>query len=143
MIEVASRLDFLNNEAVEGEFLADKLSAGPLPPEAALQYALQVGGALAAAHARGLVHGCLSAEHVLIAADGAHVLAPQESGGDAAARFRAPEQVRGQAADWRCDIFSYGVLLYEMAGGTHAFSGQGAALDDAILNRPGRANGEI
>jgi Tol biopolymer transport system component len=136
MVDVASGLDFLSAEVVEGELLADKLAAGPLAPEEALQYALEIGKALATAHSRGLVHGCLSCDQVCIAADGAHVLDPRKGAGPSAARYRSPEQVRGEPADWRSDIFSFGVLLYEMAGGKRAFPGDGADRDDAILHQP-------
>ncbi len=135
MIDVGNALDFLSNEVVDGELLADKMSAGPFTPEEALQYALDVGKALAIAHSRGLVHGSLSPGHIAIGAGGACLLAPASGAGDAVPRYRSPEQVRGEALDSRTDIFAFGVLLYEMAAGRHAFSGEGADLDDAILNR--------
>ncbi len=133
MIDVGNAPGFLSNEAVEGELLADKMSAGPLAPDAALQYALDIGKALATAHSRSLVHGSVSPHHILVGVDGARLLAP--GAGDAVARYRAPEQVRGETPDSRSDIFAFGVLLYEMAAGRHAFTGQGADLDDAILNQ--------
>jgi Tol biopolymer transport system component len=133
---VSSAADFLSNEVVEGQLLADRMAAGPLAPEEALQYALEVGKAVAIAHARGSMHGCLSPDHVMLASDGAHVLAPNTGAGDSAPRYRSPEQVRGESADWRSDIFSFGVLLYEMAVRRRAFSAQGAELDDEILHQP-------
>ena len=131
---MASALEFLSNKLLEGDLLADKLSAGLLPAEEALQYALQVGKALMAAHARGLVYARLSPDFVLIADDAAHLIRLGKVAGPSVARYRSPEQVRGGAVDWRSDIFSYGVLLYEMATGKRAFSGEGAELDEAILH---------
>lgn len=129
--------DFWNGEEIEGELLSAKLAAGPLAPETALEYAVEIGKALAAAHSRGLTHGGLCPERVLVAADGAHLLDPRQGpASGSAARYRSPEQVRGEAADWRSDLFSFGVLLYEMAAGKPAFCGTGGNLDDAILSQP-------
>lgn len=129
--------DFLNGEEIGGELLSARLAAGPPAPETALQYAVEIGKALAAAHGRGLTHGGLCPERILIASDGAaHLLDPQQGASESAARYRSPEQVRGEAADWRSDLFSFGVLLYEMACGRRAFSGAGEELDEAILSRP-------
>jgi Tol biopolymer transport system component len=132
---VASAVDFLTHDLVEGQLLSDRMSAAPLTPEEVARYALQVGQVLVNAHGRGRVHGRLSPEHVLIAPDGVHLVDPAIGPGPSAPRYRSPEQVRGEEADWRSDIFSFGVLLYEMAGGQRAFSGQDAELEDAILHQ--------
>lgn len=128
--------DFLSGEEIEGEPLSARLVAGPPAPETALQYAIEIGKALAAAHRRGLTHGDLCPDRVIIASDGAHLLDPREHASDSAVRYRSPEQVRGEQADWRSDIFAFGILLYEMASGRSAFSGAGEDLDEAILSQP-------
>ena len=61
------------------------------------------------------------------------MLQPLPESDDRAAPYRSPEQVRGEAPDWRSDVFAYGALLYEMAAGRRAFPGEGAELNDAIL----------
>src|ERR1035438_8698191 len=136
MIDVASELDFLRKEVVDGQFLADKLAVELPAPEEALRYAIQIGKALATLHSRGLVHGMVSPDHILLTADGARLLDPRTKTRPPLKRYRSPEQVRGRAVNWRTDIFSFGVLLYEMASGNRAFSGEGSELDDAILNGP-------
>lgn len=128
--------DFLSGEEIEGELLSAKLAAGPPEPATALRYAVEIGKALAAAHARGLAHGGLCPDRIAIASDGAHLLEPPQGSSGSAARYRSPEQVRGEPADWRSDLFSFGVLLYEMASGRCAFSAKGEALDEAILSEP-------
>jgi eukaryotic-like serine/threonine-protein kinase len=131
---VTDERDFLTNELIEGELLADKLAAGTLKPEEALQYGLEIGNVLTIAHSRGLVHGRISPRRICIAAGSARLLKPGEGTDDSEARYRSPEQVRGEPVDWRSDIFAFGILLYEMASGKPAFGGAGADLDDVILH---------
>jgi Tol biopolymer transport system component len=83
-----------------------------------------------------LAHGGLSPYSILIASTGARVLQPLPEPDERAAPYRSPEQVRREAPDWRSDIFAFGAVLYEMAGGRRAFPGEGAELNDAILNQP-------
>ena len=54
----------------------------------------------------------------------------------AAAAYRAPEQVRGEPAETRSDVYAFGAVLYEMAAGMRAFLGDGAELNRSILNAP-------
>ena len=91
-------LDFLHDPPVQGELLADKLAQGFLPPEKALQYAVQIGAILSRAHARGLAQGSLSPYAVAITAAGACVLKPPPSPDSRAVPYRSPEQARGEAA---------------------------------------------
>jgi len=72
-------------------------------------------------HLRGLVHGGLSPFSVRIGSTGAQILPPLRGYDERAAPYRSPEQVRGEAPDWRSDVFAYGALLYEMASGRRAF----------------------
>jgi Tol biopolymer transport system component len=137
VIEVGqSEVGFASDERVSGELLVERLARGPLPPEEALRYAIEIGAALNRAHLRGLVHGGLSPFSVRIASTGARILPPLRGYDERAAPYRSPEQVRGEAPDWRSDVFAYGALLYEMARGRRAFPGEGAELNDAILEQP-------
>ena len=131
-----SEVGFAGNEAMDGELLAERLARGPLAPEEALRYAIEIGTALNRAHSLGLVHGALSPYSIRIASTGALVLQPLPKCDERAAPYRSPEQVRGEAPDWRSDVFAYGALLYEMASGRRAFPGQGAELNEAILEQP-------
>jgi Tol biopolymer transport system component len=124
------------DEAAGGELLAERLARGPLAPEEALRYAIEIGAALNRAHTRGMVHGALSPYSVRIDGAGARVLQPPPEFDERAAPYRSPEQVRGEAPDWRSDVFAYGALLYEMASGQRPFPGEGAQLNDAILEQP-------
>jgi Tol biopolymer transport system component len=131
-----SEVGFASDELVGGELLAERLARGPLAPEEALGYAIELGAALNRAHSLGLVHGGLSPYSVRIASTGAQVLPPLREYDERSAPYRSPEQVRGEAPDWRSDVFAYGALLYEMASGRRPFPGEGAELNDAILEQP-------
>jgi serine/threonine protein kinase len=134
-------------ELLEGATLRQRLESGPMAPSRAIDFAIQIVRALAAAHDKGIVHRDLKPENVFVTADG-HVkildfglarLLP--SAGEAAATmthartadglvlgspgYMSPEQVRGAAADHRSDIFSFGAVLYEMLTGRHAFRRDG------------------
>ena len=135
-------------EVVEGPTLAERLKEGPLPVRDAVDYFRQVADGLSAAHRKGVVHRDLKPGNLKIAPGGrakildfglATTVGP--SGGDAAdsptaslgltasgvilgtARYMAPEQARGRAADERSDVFSFGVTFYEALTGRRAFSG--------------------
>ena len=132
----AKELEFLSNEAIQGESLADRLAKGGLPAQEALRYALEIGSALNRAHKLGAVHGKLSPHSILITSTGARIVRPVEGVDLDALAYRSPEQVLGAPPDWRSDIFAFGTLLYEMVSGRRAFSGEGAALDRAIVEEP-------
>jgi Tol biopolymer transport system component len=135
-------LDFLSNEPIEGELLAERMTRGGITDEEALQCAIEIGSLLKRAHVRGIVHGALSPYSVAVTPAGARILQPPQEPDPRAARFRAPEQVLREEADWRTDIFSYGTLVYEMATGRPAFTGEGTDLDRAIVeDAPRNANG--
>jgi TolB-like protein len=150
---------FVAMELVEGRPLSDLLSRGPLATEQVLRRGQQLADALAHAHEHGVVHRDFKSANVVLTAEGrAKVLdfglAKRLAGGDATEAttasygsltapgtltgtlaYMAPEQLRGQAADARSDIWALGVVLYEMAGGRRPFQGQtGFALSSAILN---------
>ena len=111
-----------------------------------MDLARQIAEGLAAAHARGIVHRDLKPENVFITSDGhlkildfglARLLAEGPAGGGprcgdtrgvvlGTAGYMSPEQVRGEPADARSDIFSFGAVLYEMLSGQRAFKGPSA-----------------
>jgi Tol biopolymer transport system component len=136
-------------ELLEGESLRARLDGGPVPPRKAAEYAAQIASALAVAHGRGIVHRDLKPENLFITKDGrikildfglAKEMAPAANaasmatgiGATAAGTvlgtvgYMAPEQVRGEPADARSDIFALGATLYEMLTSRRAFAGETA-----------------
>jgi Tol biopolymer transport system component len=145
-------IPFLVMECLEGQTLADRLVRGPLPTADVLRYAIELADALDHAHRRGLVHRDLKPGNVMLTKGGAKLLdfglsrlqtspdlialstvapadAPITAQGAVLGTFpyMAPEQLVGREADARSDIFSFGVLVYEMATGRRAFEGTTAA----------------
>jgi eukaryotic-like serine/threonine-protein kinase len=143
---------YLVTELLEGATLRGRLGVGPLPLRKAIEYAAEVAHGLAAAHDKGIVHRDLKPENIFVCRDGrtkildfglAKLTAPEA--GDATstdlglrdqtgegvvlgtAGYMSPEQVRGEKADERSDVFSFGVVLYEMLSGQRAFPGASAA----------------
>ncbi|HTA23478.1 MAG TPA: LpqB family beta-propeller domain-containing protein [Terriglobales bacterium] len=141
---------YLVMELLEGATLRDRLSSGALPPRKAVEFAVQIAQGLAAAHDKGIVHRDLKPENIYACRDGrikildfglAKLIAPEP--GDATvtgldnqteagvvmgtAGYMSPEQVRGEKADQRSDIFSFGAVLYEMLSGERAFGGRSLA----------------
>ncbi len=125
------RLEFLSGKPIDGEILTSKLRREICSPDEALRFALDIGIALAGAHAKGVIHGKLSPSSVAIENGRAFLLRPVA--GDESDAYRAPEQARGAASDERSDIFGFGALMYEVVSGEPPFSGSGARLDSAIL----------
>ncbi|MGH8985632.1 MAG: protein kinase domain-containing protein [Acidimicrobiia bacterium] len=133
------RRPYLVMELVEGRDLAELLAArGPLPPAEAARVADQMLAALGAAHERGLVHRDVKPGNVLVTRDGTAKLADfgiAKAAADATAgltltgqvmgtpRYLAPEQAAGQGATPRSDLYSAGVVLYEMLAGEPPFTG--------------------
>jgi len=137
---------FLVCELLEGESLRERLRREPLPVRKCLDYCGQIVEGLAAAHERGIIHRDLKPENIFLTKDGrAKILdfglaklAVEMGAGDAANAatmtmgsvpgmvvgtigYMSPEQVRGLAIDTRSDIFSFGVVIYEMLARKNAF----------------------
>jgi eukaryotic-like serine/threonine-protein kinase len=145
-------------ELLDGESLRTRLEQGAIPPRKAAEYAAQIASALATAHLRGIVHRDLKPDNLFITRDGRikildfglakETTVAAASGSvatgvvDTAAGtvlgtvgYMAPEQVRGETADPRTDIFALGATLYEMLTARRAFSRATAAETmTAILN---------
>lgn len=132
----------------EGETLEDKIARGPMPLSEALAYVGQVARGLAKAHAAGIVHRDIKPANVIVTEDGvAKILdfglaklqnVDVTGTGNllGTVRYMSPEHTEGKPADHRSDIWSAGVLLYEMLAGQHPFPGDGrlAAIMYSILN---------
>lgn len=133
---------FIAMEFVDGGPLSDRLAAGALPPEKAVQYGIEAADALAHAHDHGVVHCDFKAANVMVGATGllkvvdfglarrldalAANATTMSSLGAMGVRAgtpyaMAPEQVRGATADARTDVWALGVLLYEMVAGGKPF----------------------
>ena len=128
-------------ELVEGESLAERLRAGPLPPEQARSVAAQLCRALASAHAQGVVHCDVKPANVLLGLDGcvkvgdfgvARLAAATSQGPSATIagtpRYMSPEQARGRPTTAATDVYSAGVVLYEMLAGEPPFA-QGSPVE--------------
>src|ERR1700681_1399450 len=129
--------DAIVMELVDGERLSQWITRGPLPVADAVRIGREIAEGLAAAHAKGLIHRDLKPENVMITTEGkAKILdfgLAKRLEGEASltadqrllGTFRAmsPEQARGMPLDARSDLFSFGLLLYEMLSGRSPFEG--------------------
>ena len=149
-IDQSESTSFIATEFIDGSTLRERMRAQPITPSEVLNVAVQVAAALTAAHANGIVHRDIKPENVIIRSDGiVKVLdfglakltgqgSPDCVDGDAPTRahlktasglvmgtatYMSPEQARGQQVDARTDIFSLGVVLYELLTGRLPYGG--------------------
>jgi TolB-like protein/Tfp pilus assembly protein PilF len=153
-------ITWIASELLEGETLRERLRRGPLDRERAVALFLQISAGLDAAHSRGIIHRDIKPENLFLTRDGnVKILdfglarVTQGGGPDAltedrltatgailgTAAYMAPEQLRGERADQRSDIFALGCVLYEMLTGSHPYARSSTpAMIAAILNEPPR-----
>ncbi|MEZ5065955.1 MAG: protein kinase [bacterium] len=148
-IEEADGVRFLTMELVDGEPLSSRVRPGGLDAESLLRLAIPLAEAVGAAHAKGITHRDLKPANVVIDASGrvmvldfgiAKLSASEDSGEDAETRlqtdaitqsggivgtvhYMSPEQAEGKPVDPRSDVFSLGIVLYELATGERPYRG--------------------
>ncbi len=155
-IEETQQGNFIATEFIEGQTLRERIAERPLSWQEAVKIAIQITGALKSAHSVGIIHRDIKPANIMIRRDGivkvldfglAKLTAPDA--GDLETRehtgpnrlmgtinYMSPEQVLGEPVDERTDIFSFGVVLYEMLSGVMPFQGiSDAAIYNATINK--------
>ncbi|MDT7808625.1 MAG: eukaryotic-like serine/threonine-protein kinase [Acidobacteriota bacterium] len=153
-VEETDSHNFIVMQYVEGDTLAALLGAGRLELERALDLAEQIVSALASAHARGVIHHDVKPQNIIVTKAGqvkvldfglAKFVRPRQQDADARApeetshngvvigtvAYMSPEQTRGEELDGRSDLFSFGIVLYEMLAGRNPFLRE---TDEEIIN---------
>jgi eukaryotic-like serine/threonine-protein kinase len=149
-------LYFIVMQYAEGKTLKQFIAGEPLDADSTLSIAIQIASALTSAHERGIIHRDIKPANIVVTNDGqikildfglakSLDLSPTDSAHPVDApeltrqgaplgtpAYMSPEQVRGEPADHRSDIFSFGVVLYEMATGTSPFKGKNRSIIDVM-----------
>jgi eukaryotic-like serine/threonine-protein kinase len=140
-VRIHDGVGFLVTELLDGETLRQRMTGRSLPVVKAVEYAIQIAGGLAAGHDRGIVHRDIKPENLFVTKDGrvkvldfgiAQAIEPDApldatktvtTGGTVVGTpaYMSPEQIRGLRTDYRSDVFSLGVVLYEMLAGVSPF----------------------
>ncbi len=162
-VEHADGVHFLTMELVEGKSLADLIGKHGLPIEQFLRLAIPIADAVSAAHARGITHRDLKPANIMVADDGrvkildfglakafdasassvgVTAVPTQQLTGEGkilgTVAYMSPEQAEGKSVDQRSDIFSLGIVLYEMATGERPFKGDSSmsVLSSILRDQP-------
>ena len=135
-IEESDDDTFIVMEYIDGIELKDKIKSGPILIKAAINIAIQIAEGLEAAHKKGIVHRDIKSQNIMITNDGKvkimdFGLAKLREGTQltkvgstiGTAAYMSPEQAKGEEVDLRTDIWSFGVVLYEMLTGKQPFKG--------------------
>lgn len=139
---------FISMEYIDGQTLREKLESEDITPETALEYSIRIAGALAEAHEKGIVHRDIKPGNIMVDSKGRIKVMdfglaklvdskPITQTGTTLGTmtYMAPEQIQGRSIDHRADLFSFGVLLFEMLTGQRPFGGQyDAAISYAIVH---------
>lgn len=161
-INQAENVNFISMQYVEGQTLRNKIDGRPLSIDELLQTAIQISDALTEAHARGIIHRDIKPANIMISCKGQVKLldfglaridkmtaSSEDSQTETVSKtksgivvgtvaYMSPEQALGKGVDHRSDIFSTGIVLYEMATGQPPFSGQNPmeTIDKIVHHQP-------
>jgi eukaryotic-like serine/threonine-protein kinase len=164
---------FIAMEFLDGRSLRDLIAGHRLPIDRVLEISIDIAGALDAAHAKGIIHRDIKPDNIFIndrgdvkildfglakllrggsspqdATASEHIELTQHGAALGTVAYMSPEQARGETLDVRTDLFSFGLVIYEMATGQPAFSGSTSAIIFASLlndtpRRPSEINPEV
>ena len=142
-IEESEDKIFIVMEFIDGDELKDRIKTGAIPLEETINFAIQIAEGLSAAHKKGIVHRDIKSANIMITKDGNVKIMDfglaKIGGGSQVTKlgstigtiaYMSPEQARGETLDQRTDIWSFGIVLYEMLTGSQPFKG---AYDQAII----------